>query len=142
MAGGQRLRSVRAVDGDSQGGADLPHPVLGQPAETFDQDGDRDRLHGIQVDRRSTRHRVLTGLEEDLAREASDRGGAGGDQCSTVARDHDVTRQDDDRPAADLGHLAPPQLPPCGQEGHEAATARRKDARSPHSSGSSSGWAS
>ena len=141
-ATGERLRSVGAVDCDCQSGADLPHPVIGQPAEAFDEDCDRDRLDRVEVDGRAKRHGVLAGFEEDLAREASDGGRARRDQCPTVTRDHDITRQDDDRPAADLGRLAPPHLPACGQVGHEAATARRKDARSPHWSGSSSGCTS
>ena len=46
---------------------------------------------------------------------------------------------DDDRAAPDLGHLAPPHFAVYRRCAHESPAARRQDARSPHSSGSSIG---
>lgn len=59
-----------------------------------------------------------------------------------LSRDHRVAREDDDWSATDLGHLAPPHLATCWNGAHDDAAARRNDARSPHSSGSSSGCSS
>lgn len=63
-------------------------------------------------------------------------------ECAAMPRDDGVAGQDHHRSAADLGHLTPPDLPTSGDDGHEAATARRNEARSPHSSDSSSGCSS
>jgi hypothetical protein len=43
--------SASAVDGDFEGTADLPHPVIGQPAESRDEYGNRDALDRVEVDR-------------------------------------------------------------------------------------------
>jgi hypothetical protein len=59
-----------------------------------------------------------------------------------MSRDHRVAGQDDDWSTTDLGHLAPPHLPARRECIHDDATARRNDARSPHSSGSSRGCSS
>jgi len=61
----------------------------------------------------------------------------------TVSRDEDgVAREDGDRPASGLGHLAAPHLPARGEHRQDVAAARRNDPRSPHSSGSSIGCSS
>ena len=44
----------------------------------------------------------------------------------------------DRRPSADIGQLTPPQLPPGRQITHDGAAASRNDAKSPHTSASSS----
>ena len=103
-------------------------------------------IETLSTESRLTTERSGTGSSPGSRRtslgQVPDGGRAGGDQCATVAWDDGVARQDDDGSTADLGHLAPPHLPARGQVGHEAATARRNEARSPHWSGSSSGCAS
>jgi hypothetical protein len=68
--------SVRAVDRDGEGCADLPHARVGQPPESLDEDRDRDALDRVHVDNAAAGYRVLAGLEADFADEAADRGGA------------------------------------------------------------------
>ena len=81
------------------------------------------------------------GFKDDLAGDAPDGRRTRCDECAPKPRDHCVTRQDDDRAPTDLGHLAPPDLT---ARGSAVTTARRprNDARSPHSSASSSGCSS
>lgn len=135
-------RSARAIDRDGQGVAHLAHTSVAQPAEPVDQDGKRDAFDRVEVDRRTARYGVVSGLKHHFADEPTNVRRARRDQCAPVPRDRRITREHDDRTAADLGHLAPPNLAPRGQCGHVAAAARRNEARSPHSSGSSSGCSS
>jgi hypothetical protein len=58
--------SVRAVDRDGEGSADLPHACVGQPSEPLSEDRDRDALDRVQVDHAMAGHRVLVGLEADF----------------------------------------------------------------------------
>ena len=134
--------SASAVDGDLESTADLAHAGIGQPSESRDEHGDPDALDGVEVDCCSARDRVVAGLEDDFAGKRSNRCRARCDKCSSKSRDRRVARQDDDGAPADLGKLAPPQLSPRRQRAHEAAAACRNEARSPHSSGSSSGSSS
>lgn len=136
MAGGSELATPGR---DGQRLAQHPHPQVADPAEPLHQDGDRHPLDGVQVRDTATGHRVLTRLEKHLGRESAQVGGAGSDQGPTKARDGWVPRQHDDRPATDLGQLAPPHLAARGKCLHEAPAASVQDARSPHSSGSSMG---
>ena len=134
--------SAVAVDRDFEGATDLPQAGIGQTAESFDEDADRDALDRVEVDGRAPRDRIVAGFEDDLAGERPDGRRAWRDEYAPKSRDRRVTRQDDDRAPADLGELAPPQLAPSGQDAHEAAAAWRNEVRSPHSSGSSSGCSS
>jgi hypothetical protein len=134
--------SVGAVDSDCKCGADLAHSSVAQSPRTADEGGNRDALDRVEVHRAMTRHRVVTRFEHDLADEAADRRCAWRHECAAMPRNHRVPRKDDDWSANDLGHLAPPDLPARWEVAHDAAAARRNDARSPHSSGSSSGCSS
>jgi hypothetical protein len=136
------MKSRHAGHGDLKGCADLSHPVVAEPAEAFDQNCDRNALDGIEVDGRGQGDRVITRLEYDLARDPADGGSARSDQRAAESRNRGVARKNDDRPTPSLAELAPPHLAPCGQSGHDAPAAARNDARSPHSSTSSSGCAS
>ena len=64
------------------------------------------------------------------------------DEGAPMSRDDDVPGQDHHRTPTDVLHLAPPQLTARRDARHDAATARRQEARSPHSSGSSNGCSS
>lgn len=134
--------SLRTVNGDREGGADFSHSRFGQSSQPFNESCDRDAFDRVEIDCRAKGHGVISGLEENFAREVSDGGRAGGDEGPTEAWDDGVTRQDNDRSTVDLRHLAPPDLPARWELCHEAPTARRNEARSPHSSGSSSGCSS
>lgn len=135
-------RSAGAVDGDCEGGTDLAHANLGQPSQPLDEDGDRDAFDRVEVHRRAKRHRVVTRFEHHLARKPADGRRAGSHEGAAMPWDDHVAGQDNDRSATDPGHLAPPDLPPGRVESHDAPAARRNVARSPHSSGSSSGCSS
>jgi hypothetical protein len=134
--------SVPAIDGDRQGAADLPHPDVGEPSESLYEDGDRDALDRVEVDRAALRDRIVRGFQDDLAGERPDGRRARRDECATKARDCDVSGQHDDGAAASHRELAPPQLAASRRRAQEAAAASRNDARSPHVSGSSSGCSS
>jgi len=105
--------SGRTIDGDLEGGADVAHAGVAQAAEAFDEDRDRDALDRVQVHGAAARHRIVAGLEDDLAWEVADRGGARGDQGAPQPRDRRVSGQDDDWAAGDVGELAPPDLSPA-----------------------------
>jgi hypothetical protein len=132
-----------AVDRDLKGCADGAHLGVGKAAKPTDQHCDRDTFDGVEVYRRTAGDRVGTGFENNLAGESPDGGGTWCDECASKPRDRRVAREHNDWAAADLGHPAPPHLTACRKRTHEApAAARRHDARSPHSSGSSAGWSS
>lgn len=131
--------SVRAVDRDGESSADLSHTTVGQSSEPLDEDGDGDTRNRVQIDRAASGDWVLARLEADFADESADRGGTRCDECTPVTRDHCVAGKDNHRAAPDLGHLAPPDLAARRRRAHDRAAASRNDARSPHSSGSSSG---
>jgi hypothetical protein len=131
-----------AIDGDCHCLADLPHSRVGQSTESSDQDGDGDALDGVEVDDRPPRYGIVVGLEKNLAREASYGRRTRRNECSAMSRDHGVPRQDHYWTTTDLGHLTPPDLSASRYVAHEDAADRRHDARSPHSSGSSTGWSS
>ena len=126
-----------AVNRNLKRGADLAHAFHAEDPYPFDEHGDRNALDRIQIDRASSRNRIVAGFEDDLTRQTSNRRCARSNQGPSQSRDCDVTRQHHDRSASNFGKLAPPDLPSPG--GHVAAAAERNDARSPHSSGSSRG---
>ena len=134
--------SARAVDGDCEGGTDLAHANLGHPAQPLDEDGDRDAFDRVEIHRRAKRDRVVTWFEHHLAGKPPDGRRAGSHECAAMPWDDHVAGQDNYRSATDLGHLTPPDFPPSREGSHDAAAALRNDARSPHSSGSSSGCSS
>lgn len=137
-----RQRLSRAVDRDFKGCADGAHLGVGKPAKPADQYCDRDTFDGVEVHRRTAGDRVGTGFKHNLAGKSPDSRGARCDECTSKPRDRRVTRQHNDWAPADLGHLTPPHLPACRKRTHEAPAARRHEARSPHSSGSSTGCSS
>ena len=83
-----RAPSVRAVDRDGEGCADLPHECVGQPSEPRFEDRVSDALDGIRVDHTAVGDRVIARREADLADKAADRGGAWRDESAPVSRDH------------------------------------------------------
>ena len=97
VASSTETASVRAVDCDGEGQADLPHARVGQPSEPLDEDRERDALDRVHVDHAAAGYRVLAGLEADFADEAADRGRAWCDECAPVSGDHGVAGEDDDR---------------------------------------------
>lgn len=131
--------SVGAVDRDCKGRADVPHPGFGQPANAVNENCDRDALDRVQVDRRTLRDWIGTGFEDDLAGKPANSCRARRNKRASKTRDRCIPRQHDDGAPTDLSYFAPPDFPAGRGCDHEAATARRNDARSPHSSGSSEG---
>jgi hypothetical protein len=122
--------------------ADLAHAGIGQAAKPFDDHTGRHALDRVEVDSRVPGDRVVAGFEDDLALERPDGCRAWRDEDPPKPRDHRVTRENDDGPPADLRQLATPHLAPGWEGVHDAAAAWRNDARSPQSSGSSSGCSS
>jgi hypothetical protein len=134
--------SSGAVHRHLEGRTNGAHPGVGKSAKPADQDRDRHTFDRVQVHGRTARDRVGIGLKNNLAGETPDCRRARCNQCAPKPRDRCVTRQHDDRAPTDLGHFTPPDLPACRKSTHEAPAARRHDARSPHSSGSSAGCTS
>lgn len=135
-------RSACTVDGDGERGAGLAQTQIGNASQPLDEDGGGHRLDRVEIDGASARDRLEPRFEDNFTGQTSDSGGARGDKCTTKAGYRRVTRQDENRSATDLGHLAPPELTPLGERTQEAAAAARNEARSPHSSGSWSGCSS
>ena len=134
--------SAVAVDGDFKCGADLSHPFAAEGAEALDERADRHAFHRVEVHRCGPGDRVLSRLQEDLARQVPDRCGARADQGSTQSWDGGVPGKDDHGAPAHLGELTPPQLAATRWATHVAPAASLNDARSPQSSVWSIGWLS
>src|SRR3990172_9868319 len=145
---GPRSRSGRAaclggaVDRYRQCQTDLAHSHITEPTEPLSECTSRDAFNRIQIHSRSLWNRVVSHLEHNLARETPNRGSARSNQSSSQPWDHSVTGHENDGATGDLGQLAPPDLSPRGQACHDDAAASRNEARSPHSSPSSSGCSS
>ena len=136
------IRSGTAVDGHLQGCAELAHASVGEAPESVDENTHRNALHGVEIDGRRPGHGIFAGLQEYLAWQSPDRRGAGCHDGTSQSGDGSVAREDHDRPATDARQFAPPNLSTGGNGIHEAEAASRNEARSPHSSGSSSGCSS
>lgn len=130
------------VHGDRQRSTDIPHSLVAQAAESINEHSDGHTLDRVEVDGAPPRDWITARLEQYLTRQASDGRGARGDKGSPEAWNGSVAAQHQYRPTADLRQLAPPQFAPVRLILHNAAAAERNDARSPHSSGSSSGCSS
>jgi len=130
-----------AVDGHVKSGADVVHSHRAQRAEPFDEDRDRNALHRVEVRHASTGDGVVAGLEQDLARQIADRRGARSDQRSPEPGNGSIARKHHDWPSSDVRWFAPPHFAAPRQRRHVALAAARKEARSPHWSGSSTGLA-
>ena len=142
-AGDRDMRSsASAVDCDFKRLADRTHALVAESTEALDQRSDGNALNRIEIDDRDERDRVFRGLEEDLGRDAADRGCARPDQGAPQTRDRRVSGEYDYRPAPDLWKLAPPEIASRRKRSQDAPAAARNEARSPHSSASSSGCAS
>lgn len=89
---GAPRESGRASDGDSQRGTHLLHPVVAKTAKTLSQCTDRNTLHRIEIDSRTTRDGVRTSLEHDLAQKPSDVRRTGSYQCTAKSRDCSIAR--------------------------------------------------
>jgi len=66
------LTSALTVDRDSESATDVAQAGVGETAESFDEDTDRDALDRVQVDGRTPGDRIIVRLEDDLARECPD----------------------------------------------------------------------
>ncbi len=131
-----------AVDGDLQCGTDLPHACIAQSADAFDEYGEGHAFNRVEIHGAEATDGIVPWLENDFTRQTSDRGRTWCDEGSSKPRYGGIAREHDDGPPPDVGRFAPPQLASqrCGHQ--VAAAAARNDARSPHSSGSSSGCVS
>lgn len=122
--------------------ADLANPDIGQPPHPLDENRHRYALDRVQIDRTRIRDRIRTRLQDHLTGQPANVRRARGDERAPQPWDGGIAREDDDRPPANIGDLGPPELTPTRQRVHDAPAARRHEARSPHSSGSSGGCAS
>jgi len=129
------------VHGDVERLTDGSHPLVSQPSQPLDKHRDRNALDRVEVDSRSQRDRVAVRLDDDLARETSNRRRTRRDERASQPWDCRIAREHDDWPPADVWQLTPPELSSRwdGARGHDAAAASRNDARSPHASGFSGG---
>ena len=112
--------SVVAVDGDFERFADFTHAVAAESAEALDERSDRNALDRIEIDDRGKRDWVSRRLEENLGRDAADRGRARSDQSTPQTWDRRVSREYDHRSASDLWKLAPPDITARRERSHDA----------------------
>ncbi len=129
-----------AVGSDAECRADLAHPRAAQRSKALNEHADRDRLHGVKIDRAPAPDRVIAGFENDLARQAPNRGRAWRHQRPAQTRDRGIAGEHDYWPSTNLGRFTPPQLASSRDVRHVTAAALRNESRSPHSSASSIGW--
>ena len=61
-----------AVHGDSQCPADFMHPFDAEDANALNQYADRHTLDRVKIHRAPAPDRIITGLQDDLAHEATD----------------------------------------------------------------------
>jgi hypothetical protein len=136
------LGHSRAVDRDGERPADLLHALVTQATQPIDEHTDGNALDRVEVDRAHLGYRIGARFEQHLARQLADGRRARRDKGAPETRDRDVSAQHHDRSTADVWQLAPPHLTSTRLVAHEADAAARNDARSPHSSASSSGCTS
>src|SRR5262249_59205411 len=122
--------------------ANLTHAVVAEPAEAADEGGDGYVLDRVEIHGRSLRNRILVRLESHFTGNAADRSRARPHNGPPETWDRSVPRKDDDRAASYRGKLAPPDLSASRKRRHDLRAASLNDARSPHSSGVSSGTSS
>ncbi len=118
----------------SSAAQDVAHSVVTQTAEPFDQCCECDALDGVEVDRASSRDRIVTRFEQNFTGQPAHGGRARCDQASAQPGNRGVARQHHYRTSADLFEFTPPEFAAARFVGHDAAAASRNDARSPHSS--------
>ncbi len=85
-----KLNSRPAVDGHSQSFTEFAHPTIGQPPEPVYQHSERNALNRVEISRHPARDRVVAGLEDDLACETSNDGGARHDKSPAMTRNHGI----------------------------------------------------
>jgi hypothetical protein len=119
--------------------ADLTHPLITESAEAFYKRSDRYALNRIEIDDGPPWDRIVTRLEQNLARYSTDRGCARPDQSASKSWNRCISAEHYDRATSDLWNLTPPDLSPGRACVHEAPAAFRNASRSPHSSAESSG---
>jgi hypothetical protein len=85
------VASTRTVHGDFESDADLPHPLITEPSETLDKDGDRDTLDRVEIDPGSAWDRIVAGFEQNLTGQSADCRRARSDQGAPKSRDGGVT---------------------------------------------------
>lgn len=134
--------SEGAVDCGVESCTDLAHALIAQAAQPLGECPDRDALDRIEVHSGRPGDWILRWLEDHLAGQPADGGGAWGDYGSPQPRNGNVSRHDDDRTAGNLRQVTPPDLTASGQVLHDNPAASRNEARSPHSSDSSIGLVS
>ncbi len=135
-------RSAIAVNGNFEGLTELPHPDVAEATDPFREGAEANALDRVQVSHAVPWHGVVAGFEDNLTGQATDGRGARSDDCPPKARNGGVAGQHDDRPSTNVGKLTPPYVSPSRQRTQDAAAETLNDARSPHSSFSSSGWSS
>jgi hypothetical protein len=135
-----RLRN--AIDGNRQCRANFSHSIVSQPAETFGERPHRNALYRVEIDERPKWDWIISGRKQNLTGQPSHRRRTRSNQRSSESGDRGVSGEHHHRATRYVRKLAPPHLPPHGQVLHDEAAASRNEARSPHSSDSSSGWSS
>jgi hypothetical protein len=95
--------SAVAVNSYIERCTDFTHTVVAEPSETLHQDGNRDTLDRVEVDRRPLRHWIVSRLDDNLAGETANCGGTRRDERAFQARNRRITREHDDRSPTDVG---------------------------------------
>ena len=111
------------VDCDRERVTDRANALVAQAAESVEEYTDRQTLDRVEVDDTAAWNRIDARLEDDLTGSpliVVARGNQGAAQLGNGS----ISPQHDDRTAADVGQLAPPELAAPGPVGHEAPAAR------------------
>ncbi len=136
-----RRSGSAAVDSYGERLANLVHPKVAEATYPVDQNSYRNAFDRVEVHGSSTSHRIITGFQDDFAGEPAKRRCAWSNQHAPQSGNCRVSGEYDHGPTAYICRFTPPQLA-AQRKPHVAAAATRNEARSPHSSGSSSGCSS
>jgi hypothetical protein len=88
---GRGVGSNGAVDGNLECRTDLTHPTSAEGSESFNENRDGDALDRVEVDGARPRDRIVTRLQDDLARQSPQGGGTRGYEGPMQARDGRVS---------------------------------------------------
>lgn len=88
---GRSVGSPSAVDGDSQGRADVAHLVVAEHTQPLDEHRHRDALDGVEVDGAQLRNWILARIEDHFAPQPADVRRARRNESAAQPQDGDVT---------------------------------------------------
>ncbi len=102
--------AVFTCHSNRESAADLTHSLITESAEAFYKRSDRHALNRIEIDDGPPWDRIVTRIEQHLARYSTDRGCAWPDQSASKSWNRSISGEHYDRATSGLWNLTPPDL--------------------------------